>query len=521
MAKLLTDLLREAAALSPEAPAVRLNGREWSYGELDDASDRLAGILRRNGARTGDRVGILASKSFESVAGIYGALKAGAAYVPLDYTAPAARIASIIRDCGIRQVVTNEAGAACLRQVLETAPHRFDLMIGPLEGAMGWHAIDRAPREKLPTNFGSNPLAYILYTSGSTGAPKGIMHTHASALAFVEWAADALRPSSEDRFSSHAPFHFDLSILDLFVSAAAGAAVVLIPEAVAKLPASLTQLIERERLSIWYSVPYALIQILERGSARKRDLRSLRWVLFAGEQMAVSYLERLLDLLPDAQFANLYGPTETNVCTWYPVSGKDDCADRIPIGRVCSGDEALVVNAGGEAVTPGNEGELLIRGGSVMAGYWNSTFAGSAAAGAIQGLRRDEYYRTGDLVREREDGNYLFFGRRDRQVKIRGYRIELDEIERALASHPDVEEAAVFLTDDDGQIEIEAAAVAKAGRTITSGGLVAHIAAQTPPYAVPGLVTVRAFFPRTSTGKLDRRALIQETLAAVVRAGAD
>jgi len=515
MAKLLTDLLRRSGAGFPEAAAIRLGDSQLSYAELDMASDRLAGVLRGSGVQVGDRVGILASKSFESVVGIYGALKAGAAYVPLDYTAPAARLDLVVRDCGIRHLVTNDSGAICLKQLLATTHQRFDVVIGPAANGVTWDTVYQSPVPELPSSFGENPLAYILYTSGSTGVPKGIVHTHASALAFIEWVGTALSPTNAHRFSSHAPFHFDLSILDLFVSAAAGAPVVLIPEAVAKLPASLSQLIERERLTIWYSVPYALIQMLERGSLPKRDLGSLRWVLFAGEQMALSYLERLMELLPDARFANLYGPTETNVCTWYQIPGKNQCGDRIPIGAPCSGDEALAVDFEDQPVARGEEGELLIRGGSVMAGYWNSSFAADAAAGDIKGLGRDEYYRTGDLVRQQEDGNFLFLGRKDRQVKVRGYRIELDEIERILASHPDVEEAAVFLAHgDNGDAGIEAAVVAKTGRSVSSADVLAHAATLLPSYAVPAMIRLLRAFPRTSTGKLNRRALAEETRTA-------
>ena len=162
-------------------------------------------------------------------------------------------------------------------------------------------------------------LAYILYTSGSTGDPKGIMHTHRSALAFARWAADeyGLRPA--DRLSNHAPLHFDLSTFDLFAGALAGATTVIIPEAVTRFPASVSKLMQDERISVWYSVPFALTQMLLRGNIGARDLTDLRWLLFAGEVFPTKYLRQLMAALPHVRFSNLYGPTETNVCTYYHV----------------------------------------------------------------------------------------------------------------------------------------------------------------------------------------------------------
>src|SRR5271154_1591915 len=432
MSRNLAELLRSAAKRYPDRCAVRGVECQWTYSELDRASDHLAGTLINAQVAVGDRVGVLASKSFETVAGIYAVLKCGAAYVPLDFTAPPARTSTIIRACGIRHLVVNSAGQRALEKLPEDIRRSVQAIDG-LSGSTTWHDVGEWPIPTLPATFGENSLAYILYTSGSTGVPKGIMHTHGSALAFIDWAQQVLAPTCEDRFSSHAPFHFDLSILDLFVSAAAGATIVLIPEAVTKVPASMSGLMEKERLTVWYSVPFALINLLERGCAHTRDLSSLRWVLFAGEQMPPEYLVRLQDLLPAANFANLYGPTETNVCMWYRVSIEKTQMDRIPIGGPASGAEILVVNAGGDTVDRVEKGELLVRGPSVMAGYWNASRADEAARGAVFGVG-DPYYCTGDLVCQMADGNYLFLGRKDRQGKGRGYRVELEEIQSVLAS---------------------------------------------------------------------------------------
>ena len=192
-------------------------------------------------------------------------------------------------------------------------------------------------------------LAYILYTSGSTGDPKGIMHTHRSGLAFAQWAAATYDLRAEDRLSNHAPLHFDLSTFDLFAGALAGATTVIIPEAITKFPASVAKLMADERISVWYSVPFALIQLLQRGNLAARDLSALRWVLFAGEVFPTKHLRSLLAALPGPRYSNLFGPTETNVCTYYHVDVlAEDSDETIPIGIVCENAHGLVVDAEGQ-----------------------------------------------------------------------------------------------------------------------------------------------------------------------------
>jgi len=353
-------------------------------------------------------------------------------------------------------------------------------------------------------------LAYILYTSGSTGNPKGIMHTHRSGLSFAEWSAATYDLKPEDRLSNHAPLHFDLSTFDFFASSRVGATTVIIPTALTKFPANMSRIMESEKISVWYSVPFALIQLLQRGGLPDRDLSALRWILFAGEVFPTKHLRELMQTLPDIKFSNLYGPTETNVCTYYHVEQIPEGDETIPIGKVCENAEGLVVDADENLVEPGEVGELLIRGGTVMRGYWNQpekTDNGFYRR-PVFGYLEDIFYRTGDLVRQDEVGNYLYLGRKDRQIKTRGYRVELDEIEVALLSHPQVQEAAVYpIPDGQGSNLIEAAVVLKPDSDASASDLLDHISKQLPPYAVPVNLDMLEKFPRTSTGKIDRREL--------------
>ena len=513
---LLTQSVDNAADRTPERAAVGYAGASLTWSALARRSNGLARILVAHGVRRGDRVGLFMNKSLDSAVAMHGVMKAGGAYVPLDPFAPAARTALVIRDCGIRHVITTDlkldqtvlldediAGVTCL------------IGSSPREGfrCVSWSEVEAAAADAPPdVQLTEQDLAYILYTSGSTGTPKGIMHTHRSGLSFAVWAAETYGLTADDRVSNHAPLHFDLSTFDFFAAAQVGATTVIVPEAIAKLPSDVGRLMERERLTVWYSVPFALIQLLERGNLKSLDLGLLRWILFAGEVFPTKHLRRLLAVLPHVRFSNLFGPTETNVCTYYHVpTDLPTSEEPIPIGKPCGNIESLVVDGNEAPVAQGEPGELLIRGGVVMCGYWGRPDLNEAAFSrrkVFDGRYEDTFYRTGDLVEWLPDGNLKYLGRKDRQIKTRGYRVELDEVEAALLSLPAVEEAAAFaVPDGHGSTLIEAAVTARDGSLLTPESVMGHVATHLPPYAVPVRVRVIELFPRTSTGKIDRREL--------------
>jgi len=516
MRYLLSQAVSEWAVGAPNNLAIRFAGQSLTYQQLDQKSNSLARVLQDNGLQRGDRVGIYMNKGIESAISIYGILKAGGAYVPLDPFAPASRIAFVIRDCGIRHLISKDAKIGAIKEVLaEGTTLETILGIPPDEAipqtTIHWDDIYQVSSEALELNLTEQDLAYILYTSGSTGAPKGIMHTHRSGLSFAEWAVDAYNLTSSDRLSNHAPLHFDLSTFDFFAGAIAGACTIIIPEALTKFPANLSRLIQDERITVWYSVPFALIQLMQRGDPHAHDLSSLRWILFAGEVFPTKHLRALMAMFPKVRFSNLYGPTETNVCTYYHVEQiPEDTDETIPIGKVCANIEDLVVDLDDRPVQPGEVGELLIRGGVVMKGYWGQPE--KTASGFYRRPQFDFFeelfYRTGDLVQMDAQGNYRYLGRKDRQIKTRGYRVELDEIEVAMLSHAGVEEAAAYpVPDGSGSNLIEAAVIAKEGQVVDEPDLVEHIGKRLPPYAIPVRIDILNVFPRTSTGKINRREL--------------
>jgi non-ribosomal peptide synthetase component F len=235
--------------------------------------------------------------------------------------------------------------------------------------------------------------------------------------------------TEDDRISRHAPLHFDLSIFDIFSSCRAGATIILVPEGSATFPVQLTRLIERQRITVWYSVPSVLTLLVLYGNLAASDLSCLRTIIFAGEVFPVKYLRRLMTILPQARYLNWYGPTETNVCTSYEVPLLDpERTTPIPIGKACANTEVFAVNNAGEKVTkPGESGELYVRGPSLMQGYrgHSEKTAKVLMHNPFQLHFHELVYKTGDIVTLDADGNYVYLGRQDGMIKTRGYRVEL------------------------------------------------------------------------------------------------
>jgi amino acid adenylation domain-containing protein len=506
----LHHLLESSAARYPDSTALlEADGGAVTFAGLEAQATFIARRLVEAGVRPGDRVGLYAPKSIPLAAALFGVLKAGAAYVPVDPGSPVARAAYIFRDCAVRCIVTDPALLAKLRETEGNDTCREVAVIDPPGGQGEWlrlaQGLGRAGGS--PENAIAD-LAYILYTSGSTGQPKGVMHRHASALSFINWCSTVLAPQPEDRFSSHAPFHFDLSILDVFVPVKHGASVVLIDDQLGKQPAALAEMIAATGISIWYSTPSILRLLVEFGKLAQHDYPRLRVVCFAGEVFPVKHFEALVRCWPQPRYLNLYGPTETNVCTYYEAKSedRDGRATPLPIGYVCSGDKARVVGVEDAAVGPGAQGELLISGGSVMAGYWNLPERNAEAF--LIDEHGTPWYRTGDIVIEAADGCFTFVGRRDRMVKRRSYRVELGEVEAALHRHPAIREAAVIATPDEQNGVLITAFLSWDGPTRPSLiELKKFSSEQLPIYMVPDRFRVLPQLPKTSTDKIDYQRL--------------
>lgn len=506
MATLLPQILTESAARWPDREAVRDQGQGMTYQALDRWTNQIARALQAVGVRAGDRVGIYLPRSRASVAAIFGILKAGAVYVPLDQKSPAVRLGYIVWDCGIRVMLTSTgsaAGAALLQ--LAGASLKSVVWIDEVSALDDGPLAGEAVKE--------SDLAYILYTSGSTGDPKGVMIAHRTVFTFINWCADTFGITPDDRVSHHAPIHFDLSTFELFVTLKAGATIILVPEQLSVFPAQVVQLLRDERVTVTYQVPSFLSLMVLYGQLERHDLSAVRLLLFAGEVFPVKYLRQLVAALPRAEFYNLYGPTETNVCTWYKVRPDDVTPERtqpVPIGQACAGIAVFAIDDAGQPVSrPGLEGELWARGTCVAQGYWADPEKTARSFMKPGPSPEEAEYRTGDIVVLSDDGvNWRFVGRRDDMIKSRGYRIELGEVEAALYAHTGVKEAAVIAVPDEliGN-RLHAFVVLHDSGSPSPEDLRAWCGTRLPGYMVPERVVLRADLPKTSTGKVNRQRL--------------
>ena len=512
MEYLLYQPLDRHAVATPERTAFRCGSAALTYDQLSRRTNQLAHLLRAAGVERGDRVGIYLPRSLETAVAVHGIFKAGAAYVPLDPDAPVARTRRLIEDCGIRVVCTAPALRRNFSELFRQ-PSTVTTVIGALaatRGAYAWSDLEDYPPTPPPCRTLGDDLAYIIYTSGSTGEPKGIMHTHASGLAYARLSAALYGVRADDVIGNHCALHYDISTFGYFTGPLAGATTVIVTDAHTKFPTSLLSLMEQERLTIWYSVPLALLQILRSPTLADRDLSALRWVLFGGEVFAPRHLRTLLAHAPNARASNVYGPAEVNQCTYHHFAAAPAGDAPLPLGRAWGDTELLIVDPEDRAVAEGEIGELLVRSGTRMRGYWNRpdlTARGYYLRERTPG-HPDVFYRTGDLVYADAEGLLWFMGRKDRQVKVRGHRVELEEVESVLAAQPGVAEAAVYVRETgDNEKIIEALVVPQTAGGVDPRRCLAALADRLPTHAVPAALTFVEALPRTDAGKVDRRAI--------------
>jgi amino acid adenylation domain-containing protein len=487
------------------------------YATLGLLSDRLRDRLIAINLGRGDRAGIYLRKSVESVVSIFGILKAGAAYVPVDPSAPASRNAYIHHDCGAKVVITERRfESAYLEEMTKLGGPTPKMIILDSVGG-GAHLAAALDSEDAQSASAGAPtahsepddLAYILYTSGSTGKPKGVMLSHRNAVSFLDWCSDVFQPQTGDRFSSHAPFHFDLSILDIYLPLKHGACLVLIAEDVSANPLALSKLIADHRITMWYSAPSILSLIAQFGRIADHDFSSLRMVLFAGEVFPIVHLRSFKRQVPKPRYFNLYGPTETNVCTYFEIPAviSDDRVDPYPIGRTCENLESIVVDTDGNVASPGAEGEICIAGPNVMLGYWNlpEQTAGAFLQESSTGKR---WYQTGDIVVEEPSTGFRYVGRRDRLVKRRGFRIELGEIEVCLYRHAAIRDVAVVaLPDEAAGVRVKAHVTFRGDKRPSLIELKTFCSQHLPLYMIPEAFAFHDALPKTSTDKIDYQTL--------------
>lgn len=527
MTSTLSQLLLRAADAHPARPAVWSSAGELTYAELCDRSLCLARALVEHGIEPGDRVVIALPKDLALPVAIFGTLLAGGAYVPVDYLTPPARAHVIAADAEPVAVISGWRSMQAMVAGDSSAPldARGDNTPSLHWLGRGWFDPGRSPERQpvstslsqlqqlgqlcVPVEVPASALAYILYTSGSTGRPKGVAHTNASALAFVRWAADAVRLTETDVVSQHASASFDLSVFDFFGAAMAAAQLALVPASTFGRVGTLCRFIVSAGVTVWYSVPSALLRASGAQSLAVLKGSALRQIIFAGEEIPAGPLSALWpNLPPSCRIANWYGPTETNVCTFHNLTAQDvEGGGPIPIGMPCPYAAMTLVAEDGTAGPNATVGELLVASDTLMSGYWKLPAATSRVSSA--GPDGRSYYATGDLVSRDGSGGFTFRGRVDRLLKVRGHRVQPEEVEHVLQQWAEIAEAAV-VKHRQGEVEVLAAVVRLAdGEALEHDAVIDHCSRFLPPYMVPAVVLPVAELPRGSRGKADYSAVLE------------
>ncbi|KZN30399.1 hypothetical protein N480_05455 [Pseudoalteromonas luteoviolacea S2607] len=517
--KILSDVLTTGLSkVGDHALAVTDSFESYSYGELSLSVTQIAVLLQSKGVKAGERVGIWADKSCRALAAMLAVTKLGAVYVPIDPMNPMVRVDIIRNDCAMKVMFTTQAKFSQYREQRAEGCHFVILdsegeFTAPAAKALetnqasSWQDIKRCQPSRLRMNtaVSEDNLAYMLYTSGSTGVPKGVRISHTNALAFVKWVIEKIKPTSQDRFSNHAPWHFDLSVLDIYVALATGASVHLVSELDSYVPQKLVNFIAERGITIWYSVPTALTMMMNADPQFGESCKQLHTIIFAGEAFDVKSLKALRAQFPTSDLFNFYGPTETNVCSYYKVP--EVVPEELPIGYAASGAHITICNEEGGQVDMGEHGFITVIGPTVFSGYWGRE------------IRAESAYNTGDIGYINELGELMYVGRQDHMVKVKGYRVHLGEVERALYQHPAIKECLVVLSEAK-TLEAHIATESEPPSLLT---LKMHCAKRLPKYMLPEQIVYWDALPRNRNGKLSRQSLSEsrpQQATAIVQGGA-
>jgi amino acid adenylation domain-containing protein len=517
--ELLQEWISEQAQRCPEAAAIVMEGRVLSYGQLEEASNRLARLLQAAGCRKGDRVCFAIPKSPAAIIAIAGILKADCIHVPIDTSSPAPRVSKLLRSSEPKYVLGTESSAGLLDDLFSQDVFRDSIRVGWMEDSIaGAHDFTPAFTWKDAETYSGEPLAYngaaqdpahILFTSGSTGEPKGVVITHANVIHFVQWATRYFGMDRSDRISCHPPLHFDLATFDIFGAFAVGAQLHLVPPELSLLPNKLADFIRASELTQWFSVPSVLNYLAKFDVVKPNDFPALRRILWCGEVFPTPALIYWMKRLPAVCFTNLYGPTEATIASsYYRVPGQPaDSTQPIPIGTACAGEELLVLDSQLRPVPRGEIGDLYIGGVGLSPGYWRDPVKTSTAF--VGDARGHRLYRTGDLAWVGDDDLVYFVGRLDTQIKSRGYRIELGEIEVALNALKELKECAVVAVPTDGfeNSLICCAYVAQENHRVTHSAVRRQLGKVLPSYMLPSRWVDLTRLPKNQNGKIDRRKI--------------
>jgi amino acid adenylation domain-containing protein len=470
-------------------------GKALTYSQLGERIVHFSSHLTTLGCSEGTRVGLYMDKSVDMVVMMLALLRIGAAYVPVDPDSPVARNIRILRASRANMIAATQAQVAVLSQELSS-----DAM-GGFEGMTVFKLSDPDDVQL------DEAVAYILHTSGSTGEPKGVVTTHSAVLSFIDYCTEIFQPTPNDVVCAFAPFHFAMSVFDIYLALLNGSHLVLVDTKLIRHPPSLVELVSQTHISIWYSTPSAL-RLLMNNDFTSRKLHALRLVLFAGETFPQGDLQRLYDGLDQVKLYNLYGSTETNVMALHHIEPKlgKVVIDNTLLGKPCRHFLIRVANAEGKPLPAGEEGEIQVSSPALFSRY--STQDGYGMDSFLYDADGQRWHRTGDFARINEDGDLAFVGRRNRIVKVKGYRVALGEVEAALYRHPKIADVAVTVKPDgSGALDIEAYYTTPDSKKVSLIELKRFCSGQIPLNHIPSRFIFCEQMPRTPSGKINYKRL--------------
>lgn len=491
--RLIHEIFEAQAQRTPNAIALELEGERLTYAELDAAANQLANELRRRGVKVGEVVAICMERSIEMFIALYGVLKAGAAFAPLDPSHPPARLDFLARDLETRFVLVTRATAASLGD----ASKAFVVDRHELAGSSA----------KPNVSITDEHLVYVMYTSGSTGTPKGVMNVHAGLRNYILWSQSRFPMGPDDVVLQKTPYTFDVSIWEIFWPLTFGARLVIAKPDGHKDPQYLMETVRERKVTVLNFVPSMLATLLE--TCEPHSTPSLRRVFMSGEALSRSIQDRFFERF-DCELHNVYGPTEASIEVTHWQCKPDAPPGDVPIGRPIWNTQIYILDAALEPTPPGVAGELYIAGRPLALGYWKrpELTAEKFIPNPFSAKPGERMYRTGDLARWRRDGLIEYLGRIDYQVKVHGVRMELGEIEAALTAHPTVSSAVVTVAGPSiTDRKLVAYVVPSSGARIEVAELKDSLLRTLPQYMVPNAFIVLDAFPLTTSGKVDRKAL--------------
>lgn len=511
MITLVQQYFSESAARFPDKPAVCCEDEVLSFREVEEFSNAFARALQTAGVQRGQFVPFFLQKSVRSILSILSILKADCAYVPIDAKSPAQRLQSILVATQAKVVIVDSASHDVFVELVPEAIRPVLLNISDFK-PVDFSPIDKAP---LPAQNLSIDIAYVLFTSGSTGVPKGVMIPHKAIIDYIDWCVETYELSDRDIISNHAPLYFDNSTFDLYCAFKTGATLHLVHDELnATLPRLVKWLSERE-ITTFFCVPSVLTMLLRSRRLKPESFPKLRHLIAAGEVLPRDILAEWMDLYPHIQFTNMYGPTEITVDCTYHILHEKPSKDvlSIPIGKARRNMELFVrTESGALSQTNGAQGELLVRGTSVAYGYLGDSERTQKVfiQNPLNQYFHDPLYCTGDLVRIDDSGNFLFMGRADDQIKFLGYRIELGEIEASLVAVEGVHEGVVVFNNSADESARELGALVSLDTGFDLDGLRQALQTRLPGYMVPTRIKIATEdFQRTPNGKYDRKQILK------------